>query len=72
MAGAKAGVAAKSAEIEPRAVFTHCYGNPLNLAVSDTIKMSQPMKDCLDTCFEVMKLIKLSPNLETILRELKE
>ena len=36
MAGARAGVAVKIQELEPRAVFTHCYGHALNLAVNDT------------------------------------
>ena len=72
MAGAKAGVAVKIEEMEPRAVFTHCYGHALNLAVSDTIKRSPDMKDCLDTCFELVKLIKFSPKREAMLRELKE
>jgi len=61
MTGAKAGVAVKIEEVEPRAVFTHCYGHALNLGVSDTIKQSPAMKDCLDTCFELVKLIKFSP-----------
>lgn len=72
MAGAKAGVAARIEELEPRAVFTHCYGHALNLGVSDTIKHSTAMKDCLDTCFEVIKLIKFSPKREAMLRTLKE
>ena len=36
MAGARAGVAVKIQELEPQAVFTHCCGHALNLAVSDT------------------------------------
>ncbi len=72
MAGAKGGVAAKIAGIEPRAVFTHCFGHALNLGVSDTIKQSPAMKDCLDTCFELVKLIKFSPKREAMLRTLKE
>ena len=67
MAGAKAGVAAKIQELEPSAVFTHCYGHALNLGVSDTIKHSMAMKDCLDTCFEIIKLIKFSPKREAML-----
>ena len=47
MAGARAGVAVKIQDVEPRAVFTHCYGHALNLAVSDTITKVQRMKDCL-------------------------
>ena len=70
--GAKAGVAAKIEEIEPQAVFTHCYGHLLNLSVSDTIKHLPAMKDCLDTSFELVKLIKFSPKREAMLRELKE
>lgn len=70
--GAKAGVAAKIEEIEPRAVFTHCYGHSVNLSVSDTIKHLPAMKDCLDTSFELVKLIKFSPKRETMLHELKE
>ena len=72
MAGAKAGVATKIQELEPRAVFLHCYGHALNLALSDTIKQSRPMKDCLDTCYEIIKLIKFSPNREAILQDVKE
>lgn len=72
MTGAKAGVAVKIEEVEPRAVFTHCYGHALNLGVSDTIKQSPAMKDCLDTCFELVMLIKFSPKREATLRELKE
>ncbi len=55
MAGAKSGVATRIQEIEPRAVFTHCYGHALNLSVADTIKQSVTMKDCLDTCTKVIK-----------------
>ena len=36
MTGAKAGVAARIEELEPRAVFVHCYRHTLNLGVSDT------------------------------------
>ena len=59
-------------EIEPRAVFTHCYGHALNLGVSDAIKKSPAMKDCLDTCIELVKLIKFSPKREALLHKLKE
>ena len=48
MAGAKAGVAKKLLDEEPRAVYAHCYGHALNLACGDTIKCSKLMKDALD------------------------
>lgn len=72
MAGARGGVAAKIQQIEPRAVFTHCCGHSLNLGVSDTVKKSIIMKDCLDTCYELVKLIKFSPEREALLTHLKE
>lgn len=72
MAGARGGVAAKIQQIEPRAVFTHCYGHTLNLDVSDIIKQSIIMKDCLDTCYELVKLIKFSPKCDAMLSCLKE
>lgn len=58
--------------MEPRAVFTHCYGHALNLSVSDTIKQCNIMKDCLDTSYELVKLIKFSPKREAMLCQLKE
>ena len=36
MSGAKSGVVKWIQDLEPRAVFTHCYGHSLNLAVSDS------------------------------------
>ena len=69
--GEKAGVAAKIAEVKPRAVFTHCFGHALDLSVSDTVKQSQAMKDCLGTSCELVKLIKFSSKREVMLRELK-
>lgn len=62
MAGSKGGVAARITALEPQAVFTHCYGHALNLSVGDTIKQSSAMRECLEICFKVVKLIKFSPN----------
>lgn len=38
MSGSKNGVAKRIGDLEPRAVYTHCYGHALNLAASDTLK----------------------------------
>lgn len=72
MAGSRNGVAAKVQAMEPKAVFTHCYGHALNLAVGDTIKRCVMLRDCLDTCYELIKLIKWSPKRDAMLRRLKE
>ena len=39
MSGTKRGVAANITTEEPRAIYTHCYGHALNLAVGDTIRL---------------------------------
>ena len=66
MSGAKSGVAKQIQDLEPRAVFTHCYGHSLNLAASDSIKSSVLMRDALDTTHEITKLIKYSPRRDGI------
>ena len=62
MSGIRNGVSAKILLEEKRAVYTHCYGHALNLAVSRTIKQSKVCNDALETAFEICKLIKFSPS----------
>ena len=38
MSGIKSGVAKLLTDMEPSAIYTHCYGHVLNLAAGDTIK----------------------------------
>ena len=71
MSGKRSGVAKQISDLEPRAIFTHCYGHALNLAASDTIKKSKVIKDALETTHEITKLIKYSPRREAIFREFK-
>ena len=65
------GVATQLCKEEPRAVYTHCYGHALNLALSDAIKGLKVTKSCLDTANEITKLIKYSPRREAIFHALK-
>ena len=58
MSGAKSGVVARLYAVDPRAVFTHCYGHALNLACADTIRQCKLMRDALDTTHKITKLIK--------------
>ena len=53
MTGSRNGVATQICEEEPKALFLHWYEHALNLAVSDTVKGCQVIKDALDTAFEV-------------------
>ena len=45
MAGAKTGVSTQIKLEEPRAIFTHCYGHSLQLAVGDTTKGIKNLAD---------------------------
>lgn len=56
----RSGVAAQLGRDEPRAWYTHCYGHSVNLACQDTIRDIKPLKDALDTTFELSKLLKYS------------
>ena len=56
MAGSKNGVAVKIRSLEPRAVYTHCYGHALNLASSDAIKRCPLLQDALDVLKEISLL----------------
>jgi len=60
----RSGVAKQLLDDEPKALFTHCYGHSLNLAISDTVKGCKVMKDALDLIFEATKLVKYSPKKE--------
>lgn len=58
MAGCRSGVATTLLLKEPQALYTHCYGHALNLAVQDTVKRNKILRDTLDTVEEMTKLIK--------------
>ncbi len=71
MSGSKHGVAKQILDDETRAVYTHCYGHALNLAVGDIVKQSKLMKHSLETVNEISKLIKKSPKRDAIFQKLK-
>ena len=72
MAGNKRGVATQILTAEPRALYTHCYGHSLNLAMCDTIKKCRLTRDALDVTNEISKLIKFSPKRKVIFDEIKK
>ena len=71
MAGCKTGVATTLLRKEPRALYTHCYGHALNLAVQESVKANCILRDTLDTVEEMTKLIKKSPKREAIFLKVK-
>ena len=58
--------------VEKGAVFTHCYGYVLNLAVADVVKQSKLVRGVLDTVGEISKLLKRSPRRNSLFEQVKE
>ncbi len=72
MSGSRSGVAIQLSQLEPKALYTHCYGHSLNLAIQDTLKGLKIMRDTLDTVYEITKLIKKSPKREAIFKKIQD
>ena len=53
MSGSKTGVATQIAREEERALYFHCFGHSLNLAVTDSVKKSKVCCDALETAMQV-------------------
>lgn len=71
MAGSKNGVKSQILRIEPRALFTHCYGHALSLGIADSIKQVIVLKSHMDTTHEVSKLLQYSPKRATLFQSIK-
>ena len=72
MCGSKSGVATRLLLEEKRAVYSHCYGHALNLAVAGTIKQCKTCSDAMDVALEITKLIKFSPKRNAIFDKIRE
>ena len=69
MTGVRNGVLAQISAEESHAVFVHCYGHALNLAVGDCI--NSVLRDTLTLyTFEISKLVKYSPRRYAIFEKL--
>ena len=71
MTGVRNEVAKQPTDEQPRAIFTHCSGHVLNLAVGDNVKKFKLMRLFLDAVFEITKLIKKFPKLGAIFQKLR-
>ena len=58
ISGKRSGVSTQIQMEEPRAVYLHCMGHSLNLAVEDTCRSI--MSDTFDTVLELSKTLKYS------------
>ena len=71
MSGRRSGVAARIQQEEPRALYVHCMGHSLNLAVQDTSCSVKVMADTFDTVLELAKVFKYSAKKKAMLLKLK-
>ena len=72
MSGRRSGVAARIQQEEPRALYVHCMGYSLNLAVQDTSRSVKVMADTFDTVLEMAKVFKYSAKKKAMLLKLKQ
>lgn len=72
MSGKISDVTTRLCAVQPRAVFTHCYGHSRHLACGDAVKQCKLMRDALDTTHEITKLIKKSSARDAIFKRLKK
>ena len=72
MSGHKSGIAKSITDIESRALYTHCYGHSLNLAVGNTIKNIKILTDVMDIIHEMSALIKFSPKRDVKFEAIKK
>lgn len=70
MAGRHAGVATKIRELESRAIYIHCMGHSMKLAVQDTCRSIAVMADAFDTVLELSKIFRYSPKKKAMLLKL--
>ena len=71
MLGRKSGVAKLIKDVQKKALHSHCLGHSTSLAVKSIDDVTRGMRDCMDACMEIVKLIKFSPKRETMLETLK-
>lgn len=72
MAGCRSGIAKRISDEEPRAVFMHCYGHALDLAISDTVKNCDCINNALSDTREITTFIKGSPQRQTQFQHIKD
>ncbi len=53
------------------ALFTHCYGHALSLAVADSIKSVKVLQSVMDTTHEISKLFQYSPKRQFMFKKVK-
>lgn len=53
-------------------MYVHCYAHALNLAVQDSSKQIELVRNVLNICIEITKVISRSPKGDTMMVKIKE
>ena len=61
MSGVNKGLSARMKECSPLAIYVHCYGHLLNLALQDTMTTVEPLRNTLGTIQSLYNFIEGSP-----------
>ena len=61
MSGVNRGLAARMKECSPLAIYIHCYGHLLNLAIQDTMTEIEPLRNALGSIQSLHNFIEGSP-----------
>jgi len=66
MSGMHKGVATRMKECCPFALYVHCYGHLLNLAIQDTMTQIEPVRNALGTIQNLYNFLEASPKRHAI------
>lgn len=71
MAGVRGGLQAKILDIEPRALYVHCFAHSLSLVVQDTLKHIVGCRNVLNLVKDIIVYVKHSPKRFAFFRQLQ-
>lgn len=71
MRGKRKGVATRMKECSPRAIYVHCYGHLLNLALQDTMSEVEPLRNALGTVQSLYNFLEASPKRHAVFSDIK-
>ena len=67
----RSGVATQILAENPKALYIHCFGHSINLAVQDMVRANKILKDCLYYTYQLVKLLRWSPKRKAMLAKIK-
>ncbi|XP_068739132.1 zinc finger MYM-type protein 1-like [Montipora capricornis] len=71
MSGVNKGLSARMKECSPLAIYVHCYGHLLNLALQDTLTTVEPLRNTLGTIQSLYNFLEASPKRHALFRDIE-